>query len=188
MRPMGTALAIAALNWAVSSAFLPKPFEARSVDGAGADRVDANLAVFEILDPGAGEGADSGFCGAVNAESRSTFYGDDGGIENDRAAVGEERKRFLDGKEEAFDVGVECLVVMGFRDGTKWSEFAATGVGEENVDAALLLLDGGVETIEVGEIGNVALDGGDVFADEFDGGIELGLAAAGDEDVGAFVG
>jgi hypothetical protein len=84
----------------------------------------------------------------------------------------------LDGEEEAFDVGVECFVVMGFGDRAERSEFAAAGVGEKNVDAAFLLLDGGVEAVQVGEIGNVALDGGDIFADEIDGGVKFGLAAA----------
>jgi hypothetical protein len=35
---------------------------------------------------------------------------------------------------------------------------------------------------------SVALDGGYVFSDYFDGGVEFGLAAPGDEDVSAFVG
>jgi len=73
-----------------------------------------------------------------------------------------------------------------FRDRAEWGEFAEPGVGEENIDAALLLPDGGVEAIQIGEIGDVALDGGDVFADELDGRVEFGFAAAGNEDVGTF--
>ena len=165
MRPRGTALTMAALNWAVCSAFSAEAVEARSFDGAGADDVDADFAVFEIECPSAGERTYGGFCGAVDAERGRSFYGDDGGVENDGAAVGEKREGFLYGEEKAFDVGVEGFVVVGFGDGAERCEFADAGVGEENVDAAFLLLDGGVEAIEIGEIGDVALDGGDVFAD-----------------------
>jgi len=40
--------------------------------------------------------------------------------------------------------------------------------------------------IEIGEIGDVAPDRGDVFADLLHRGIEFGLTAAGDEDIRAF--
>jgi hypothetical protein len=94
----------------------------------------------------------------------------------------------LDGEENALHVHVESFVVVGFGDRAEGREIAETGVGEENVDAAFLLFDGGVETIEIGEICDVALDGGDVFADLLYGGVQFGLPASGNEDVGAFAG
>src|SRR5271163_3049686 len=50
--------------------------DAGSVDGAGANDVDANFAVFEVDGPGASEGTDRGFGGAVDAEIGHTFDGD----------------------------------------------------------------------------------------------------------------
>ena len=68
-------------------------------------------------------------------------------------------------KRTPFHVYVESLVVVGFGDRTEGREFAEAGVGEENVDAAFLLFHRGVKAIEISEICDVALDGGDVFAD-----------------------
>ena len=63
----------------------------------------------------------------------------------------------------------------------------AAGVGEHNVQSALLCLDHGEESVEIGEPGDVALNGGEVFpADLRDSIVEALLAAAGDENVGPF--
>jgi hypothetical protein len=75
---------------------------------------------------------------------------------------------------------------LRFGDVAERSDGPAAGVGEDDVEVAFLFFDGGEEAVEVGEFGDVALDGGDVFADLFCGGVEFGLAASGDEDVGAF--
>jgi hypothetical protein len=65
----------------------------------------------------------------------------------------------------------------------EFCELALSGAGEEDVDLALLALNRIVETVEIIQVGGVALHAGDVFADELHGLIELVLAAAGDEDV-----
>src|SRR5439155_18718511 len=64
----------------------------------------------------------------------------------------------------------------------------AAGVGEEDIDAALLLLHRCVQAIEVREIGDVAPNAGSPLAELHHPALELGLAPAGDEDVGALVG
>ena len=155
-------------------------------DGAGADDVDANFPVFEVGGPSTREGADGGFGGAIDGERRDTFGAGDGAINYDGAAIAQERQGLLDGEEDAFYVDAEFFVELGFGDGGEGSEAAASGVGENNVEMAFLFFDGGEDAVEVGELGDVALDGGDVFADLFYGGVEFGLAASGDEDVGAF--
>jgi hypothetical protein len=72
-------------------------------------------------------------------------------------------------------------------DGAEREHLPAARIGEEHVDAPLLLLDGGVEPIEIGELGHVTLDGHRAVADLLHRLIELGLAPARDEDVGTFV-
>jgi hypothetical protein len=59
------------------------------------------------------------------------------------------------------------------------------GVGEQDVEAALLALHGGEQLVEVRPVRDVARHAGDVLADLPDRLIEFRLAAAGDEDVGA---
>ena len=65
-------------------------------------------------------------------------------------------------------------------------QLAPACAGEEDIDLALFLLDGVVQAVEVGETCCVSLHAGDIFADGFDGLIQLVLPAAGDEDVCAF--
>ncbi len=60
------------------------------VDGSGAEDVDADLAVLEVVEPGAGEGADRRFAGSVHAEGRKALDAGDGAVEEDGAAVVEE--------------------------------------------------------------------------------------------------
>ena len=74
------------------------------IDWAGAYYVDTDVARLQICRPGAGKGADGGLGCGVDAVIGETFTGDDGGIEDDRGAVGKERQCLLDGEEEAFYV------------------------------------------------------------------------------------
>src|SRR5882757_9240945 len=76
---------------------------------------------------------------------------------------------------------------MLFGDGPKRNNFGNTGIGENNVDPPLHLSDGLVETIKVGKVGNISLDAGNVAADRLHRVIELLLATARDEDIGALL-
>jgi hypothetical protein len=161
--------------------------QARGVDGAGAYGVHADVALFQVGGPGAREGTDGGFCGALNAIRRETFTGDDGGVEDDGGAVGEQRKGFLHGEEQAFHVDVEDGVEVLFGDFPEGSVGGDASVGEDDVEFAFLLLDLREEAIEIGEAGNVSLNSGYVFSNLLYRGRQLGITAAGYKDVRAFV-
>src|SRR5580658_6750481 len=75
---------------------------------------------------------------------------------------------------------------MLFSDGADRQEIAATSVGEDGVELALLLLDLGVQTVEIGRFGSVGLDTGYVAADFTDSCFQFRLTASGDVDMGAF--
>src|SRR5229473_6345005 len=68
-------------------------------------------------------------------------------------------------------------------DGPKGNKFANAGVGENNIDSPLRVRDGLVETIKVGQFGNVSLNSRNVGADCLHGLVEFLLAAARDEDI-----
>jgi len=59
--------------------------------------------------------------------------------------------------------------------------FDEAGVGEDHIDFAFLRRDRFIQAIQIVEIRDISLDGGDVLADFGDGFIQLGLTAAGDE-------
>src|ERR1700686_4036348 len=73
---------------------------------------------------------------------------------------------------------------MLFCNTSQGSNLGNSGVGEYDIDLPLRL-DGLVETIKVGKLGNVALNAGHVAADCLHGLIQFLLATARDEDVGA---
>src|SRR5271163_2377031 len=134
----------------ISAGGLSEAINGRSFDGAGADNVYADFTVLEIHGPTAREGSEGGFGGAVDAKGGYAFYRHDGGIENDGGAVDEKREGFLDSEKNAFHVYVESLVVVGFGDRAERCELSEAGIGEEDVDAAFLLFNCGVEAIEIG--------------------------------------
>src|ERR1700704_513186 len=73
---------------------------------------------------------------------------------------------------------------MLFGDSPERNKFANAGVGENNIDSPLPLGDGLVETIEVGQFGNVSLNTRNVAADCLYSLAEFLLATARDEDIG----
>ena len=75
---------------------------------------------------------------------------------------------------------------MLLRDRSKGDHPSAAGVGERNVNPALLLLHRGVRPIEICQLRDVTLNAGDILADLSDRDIELALTAAGDEDMPPF--
>src|ERR1700733_12637448 len=74
---------------------------------------------------------------------------------------------------------------MLFGDGTKRNKFAHAGVGENNIDLALLLSDGLVKTVKVCRFGNVSLHASNVAPDRLHGLVEFLPPTARDENVGA---
>src|SRR4029453_10203472 len=144
-------------------------------------------AALEVDRPVPREGPHGRLGGAVDAERLEALRSGDRGVEDDRAAGLEQGQPLLHGEEQALHVGAEDLVVVRLGDGAEGQHLAPARIGEEHVDAPLLLLDGGVEAIEVGELRHVALHGHRAVADLLHRLIELALAPACDEDVGTFV-
>src|ERR1700693_4458168 len=72
---------------------------------------------------------------------------------------------------------------MFLRDASQESKFTNSGVGENNIDSPFLLSDNLVETIEVGQSGNVSLNAGNVGANRLYGLVKFLRATARDEDI-----
>ena len=160
--------------------------QAVGVGGTGADDVDANVASLQFRGPGAGEGADGGLGCGVDAIGGNAFDADDGGVEDDAGSVRKEWQGLLYREEEAFYIAVEHAVEELFVDSVEVSVLEAAGVGEDDVEASFFFFDLREEAVKVFQAGYVTLYGRDVGADLFDGRVQLGLIASGDEDVGAF--
>src|SRR5258708_26330965 len=75
---------------------------------------------------------------------------------------------------------------MRLREACQGSEFADTGIGDQDVDLRLRLHNL-VEAIEVLQFSDVAPNAYDVAADRLDGLVEFLFAATRYEDIGAFV-
>src|SRR5260370_27372907 len=67
-------------------------------------------------------------------------------------------------------------------DASQGSEFTKARVGENDVDSSPLRLDGLVETIKVGKVGNISLNTRDIASDRLDGLVKFLLATTRDED------
>src|SRR5258708_826203 len=74
---------------------------------------------------------------------------------------------------------------MPFCDAGQGSHFSNTGVGENDIDSSLRL-DGLIESVKVGQFGNVSLNASHIAADGLHGLIKFLLTTARDEDIGAF--
>src|SRR4029077_12223272 len=94
-------------------------------------------------------------------------------------------KRLLHREKDAFHIAVEERVVMFLGDLAQAGELRATGICEHDIELALLPLDLREEAIEIVKVRHVSLDAGDISSDLFYRPSQLGLAAPGDEDVGA---
>src|SRR6266481_621163 len=141
------------------------------------------MTIFEIRGPGAHERANCSLAGCVNAKGRSAFYARDRTVENDGAAIIQERQTLLYREECALYIDVEQPVEMLFGDFTEGNKFTNAGVRENNVDSALHLTDCFVEAIQIGQFCDVPLDAHHVAADRRHGLIEFLLATARDEDI-----
>src|SRR5262249_22213493 len=138
------------------------------VDGARAYRVHANAAILQVRRPCPRERAHRGFGGAIDAIRGQPFASDDGGIQDDGSAIRHQRKRLLHRKKEAFDVDVEDKVVELLGDRAEGGMFRNTGIGEHDVELALLALDLREQAIEIAEIRHVSLYAGYVSSDLLD--------------------
>src|SRR5258708_19445612 len=88
-------------------------------------------------------------------------------------------------KQRSPYIDIEQLVEMLFGDGPEGNKFANAGIGENNIDSPLHLSDGLIETIKVGQFGNVSLNARNVAADCLYGLVEFLLPAPRTEAIGA---
>src|SRR5580698_3280160 len=95
-------------------------------------------------------------------------------------------RAFCTVKKRAPDVAVECFVKMLFRYCAEGSKGAAPGIGDQDVNVSFLIFYLSIQTIEIGQIGDVALNAGDIAADFPDGLVQFVLAAARNKNIGAF--
>src|SRR6266571_8589041 len=76
-----------------------------------------------------------------------------------------QRKYFLNGKKEAFDIDVEDRVIKLLRYLAQRGIFRNTGIREDDVESALLALDLRSEPIQIVEIRDISRNGRYIFPD-----------------------
>ena len=89
-------------------------------------------------------------------------------------------------EECALYIDIDQLVKVFFGDFTEGNEFTDAGVAEDNIDSSLHFADSLVETIKIGQFGNVSLYTRRIGADCFHRLVEFLLAAPRDEDIRTF--
>src|SRR6202166_455956 len=146
------------------------------------------MTVLQIAGPGSHERADCSLTRGVDAECGCTLNTRDGAVENDRATILQERQCLLHGKQRSPNIDVEQFVEMLFGNGGEGNKFANPGVGENDIDLPLHIRDGLVETIKVGQFGNVSLNARNIAADCLYGLVKFLLATACDEDIRTLLG
>src|ERR1700733_700318 len=75
---------------------------------------------------------------------------------------------------------------MFLGDSAERGKTSAAGIGKDNIKMVFLFLDGGIEAIQVGQVGNIALYSEHVLSQSFDGGIEFGLSPTSNDDFCSF--
>ena len=83
---------------------------------------------------------------------------------DNRAARRNQRQRLLRGEERALYIDVEIFIELSLGDLAQRRCRASAGIGNKNIQPALLLLDGSEEMVEVVEIRDIAADGSDIAA------------------------
>src|SRR5580704_17050339 len=159
--------------------------QARRPGRAGAQDVDADGTPGEVDGPAAGEAADRGLCGAVDALPGCDPHRGGGAGEDDRRLLAEERQRLLHGEDDALDVRGEHGVHLLLGDVAEYRADTAAGIRHQDVDAAPAFPHGPVQHVEVSQAGRVGADGLDLSVDPGYGGVQGTLPAAGDEHVRA---
>src|SRR6266852_130891 len=159
--------------------------ESRRIDGTGAHRIHPNAAILQFGRPRPGERADGSLRGAVHAVGWKSLAADDRRVEDDRRAVGHQRKRLLHGEQQALYVDVEDRVVELVADLAEGRVPRDARIREQDVEPPLFTLDLAEEAVEVGMVRNAAPDTGDVVPDLLDGRRQLRLTASSDEHVRA---
>src|SRR5215468_1111580 len=160
--------------------------ESGGVGEARAHRVHADAALLQVRRPGPREATYGGLGGAGNATRPQPLAGADGGVQDDRGTLRQQRQRLLHREKQAFHVYVEERVVELLGDRAQGRKLRDTGISEDDVEPALLALNLGEQAIEIVKVRHVSLDAGHISPDLLHRRGQLGLTAPRDEDVGAF--
>src|SRR5258708_39123787 len=136
--------------------------------------------------PGASKRADGGFRGAVDAESFHPDRGDNRGIQDNRSPILQQRKRFLHGEKQPFDVDIEDLVEMLLCNSAQRGKTSDSRVGENDIEVPFLFLDGSVKQVQFRQVRYIALNAKHTRAETFYGRVKFSLTPAGDNDFGSF--
>src|SRR5579872_6544448 len=158
------------------------PVEDRGLDRTRAKHVGADSAILELDTPRSNEIADGSLGRAVNPEGGRAFIPPDRTGEDDGAAVIQHWQGFLYREERALHVDGEQPVEVLLGDASQGRKFGNARICEDDVDPSPRRLDSFVETVEVGEFGNVSLNTSNITADRVHGLVEFILAASRDEN------
>src|SRR5258707_13846372 len=154
---------------------------------AWAYRVHANATRLQVRRPCPCEGAHSSLCGAINTIRRQAFASDNGSIQDNRGAVRQQRKRLLHREKQAFYIDVEGQVIELLGYLAEGGILRHTGIGEYDIELALLLLDLCEQAIKIAKVRHVSLHAGYISSDLFDCHGQFGITTTRDEDMRAFV-
>ena len=108
--------------------------------------------------------------------------------QDDRSSIVHEWKSLLHGKEKSLHVRVEVKVEKFLVDGSKGRQLSNPGVRENDIELSTIPFDCFVQTVNVGQVGDVARNSRRLLADFGDRRLQRVLASARNEDsVHAFV-
>ena len=139
--------------------------QSRCIGGTRRHSINPNVAMLQVRGPCARERTDCSFRRAVNAVGRQPFTRDNRCIEDDGGSIWHQRKYFLNGKKEAFDIDVEDRVIKLLRYLAQRGIFRNTGIREDDVESALLALDLRSEPLQIVEIRDISRNGRYIFPD-----------------------
>src|SRR6202011_5220172 len=140
--------------------------------------VDADVAVPEFHGPTPREGTQRRLAGGIDAERRHALAGSHRTVDDDRATGRHERESLLHREQGPLHVDAEGPIDMRFSNGAERQEFPRAGVGEQDVQPPIALLDCADEHVEMLQIGDIAANARCVVPDLLDRRSEFRLAAA----------
>src|ERR671919_2272497 len=161
---------------------LLQTFHYGRIDMTGTDRIHSNPALAELVGPGARERAHGGLCGAVHAHAWKSLDRSDRRSQDDRSSIVHEWKPLLYGEEKSLHVRIEVKVEEFFVDGSKGRQLSNPGVRENDIELSTIPFDCFVQTVNVGQVGDVARNSRRLLADFGDRRLQRVLASAGNED------
>src|SRR3984957_6810716 len=164
-----------------------KAIEYGRLDWARRDRVYANIPAGKVRGYAANKRAHSSLGGSVGDARRITDVAGHAGVEDDRRAIVQVRKRFLNGEERTLGVDVKKFVIRGFGESAERSEFGDAGVYKKNVNLSEFRGHRGEKFVDFRKLGDIGLNDQRVLTENFRRFIKSFLAASGNGDARALL-